>query len=231
MESLYDELSKSLAASVPRRESLRRIGAVFAGAVFSQWGLGTAWAGRPDPCKAFCNRCSNQAQRNQCLAACQACNGNTSRLCGTCGAYACCSTSATRCSGYCADLDNDFDHCGGCGAACNDPGPFEDGACFLGECDYLCVEGAIDCDGICTPVNSDPDNCGACGNVCTEPTPYCNQRVCGDCPPGSAICSGVCTDLMWDGFNCGACGNLCAPLEHCGWGVCEGSGGEYGYGY
>jgi hypothetical protein len=36
MERFYDELSKSLGASVPRRESLRRMGAVFAGAVFSQ---------------------------------------------------------------------------------------------------------------------------------------------------------------------------------------------------
>ena len=33
MEHFYDEFSKSLAASVPRRESLRRMGAVFAGAI------------------------------------------------------------------------------------------------------------------------------------------------------------------------------------------------------
>src|SRR5260370_30042137 len=33
MDNLFDEFSKSLAESVPRRESLRRLGAVFAGAV------------------------------------------------------------------------------------------------------------------------------------------------------------------------------------------------------
>ena len=50
MDHLFDEFSKSLAESVPRRESLRRLGAVFAGAVLSPLGLGTAWAGRRDPC-------------------------------------------------------------------------------------------------------------------------------------------------------------------------------------
>ena len=40
MESIYDELSKSLAASVPRRQSLRLLGAAIAGAVFSPWGTG-----------------------------------------------------------------------------------------------------------------------------------------------------------------------------------------------
>ena len=50
MDHLFDEFSKSLAESVPRRESLRRLGAVFAGAVLSPLGMGTAWAGRSDPC-------------------------------------------------------------------------------------------------------------------------------------------------------------------------------------
>jgi hypothetical protein len=53
MDHLFDEFSKSLAESVPRRESLRRLGAVFAGAVLSPLGLGTAWAGKADPCAAF----------------------------------------------------------------------------------------------------------------------------------------------------------------------------------
>jgi hypothetical protein len=36
MDQLFDEFSKSLAESVPRRESLRRLGAVFAGATASE---------------------------------------------------------------------------------------------------------------------------------------------------------------------------------------------------
>ena len=70
MERLWDEFSKSLAESVPRRESLRRLGAVFAGAVLSPLGLQTAWARTQDPCKAFC-KCRNSKQQSQCLAVCQ----------------------------------------------------------------------------------------------------------------------------------------------------------------
>src|SRR3972149_2800423 len=127
MERL-DEFSKLLAVSVSRRESLRSIGAVLAGAVLSPLGLGTAWAARPDRCGAFCRWCSNKAQRNQCLAACRACNGNTSRLCGSCGAYTCCPTSTACCDGYCADIAHDVYNCGGCGTMCDAPGPYEQGA-------------------------------------------------------------------------------------------------------
>ena len=101
MDHLFDEFSKSLAESVPRRESLRRLGAVFAGAVLSPLGLGTAWAGRRDPCAAFC-KCRTTKQQSQCLAACRACNGNTGRIGGSCGSYVCCSTAA--CGGVCSDL-------------------------------------------------------------------------------------------------------------------------------
>src|SRR5215470_16859939 len=92
LDDLFDEFSKSLSESVPRRESLRRLGAVFAGAVLSPLAAGTAWArGKPvqDPCKAFC-RCANTTQQSQCLTACRNCNGNTSLLAGSCGNYTCC---------------------------------------------------------------------------------------------------------------------------------------------
>src|SRR4029450_3382811 len=110
MERLYDEFSMSLAVSVPRRETLRRMGAVIAGLVLNPWGLGTAWAGSA-PCRAFC-RCSNKAQQNQCLAACRACNTQTSRLAGSCGSYVCCSIAS--CGGVCSDLLSD-PNCRGCG--------------------------------------------------------------------------------------------------------------------
>ena len=142
--------------------------------------------------------------------------------------------AGTCCGNYCADLSNDFDNCGGCGAGCAYPGPFEDGACVDGHCSYSCVPGAIDCDGICTSVDSDPDNCGACGNVCPESAPFCDQGVCtmNDCvPPFGMMCGGACIDILFDALNCGACGFQCQPLEHCSWGVCEGTGGDYGYGY
>jgi hypothetical protein len=64
----WDEFSKSLAEqSVPRRQSLRLLGAALAGALLSPLGLGSAFAATRDRCKAFC-KCRNKQQR-----ACSAC--------------------------------------------------------------------------------------------------------------------------------------------------------------
>jgi hypothetical protein len=212
----WDEFSKALAEeTVPRRETLRRLGAVFAGAVLSPFGLPTAWAATQDPCKAFC-RCSSKQKQNQCLAACRACNGNTSRLCGTCGNYACCASGLACCGGACVDVFEDFYNCGGCGNVCDAPGPYEDGACVDGTCLYQCVAGTTRCNGTCTPVLGDPNNCGACGNVCPASVPFCSNGTCTE-----TYCNGA--DLLFDALNCGACGHQCQPLEYCSWGVCEGS--------
>src|SRR5262249_38960771 len=117
MERL-DELSKLLAASVSRRESLRRIAVVLAGSALNTLGINTAWAARPDRCSAFCRWCPTRTKRNQCLEACRACNGNTSRLCGSCGAYVCCPTGAACCNGTCTDLNSNSNNCGACGNVC-----------------------------------------------------------------------------------------------------------------
>src|SRR5262245_15314210 len=103
MTDHFDEFTKSLVKkSVPRRQTLRLLGAALAGAVLSPLGVGTAWAAG-DPCRAFC-KCRNKKQQSACLAACRACNADTSRLCGSCG------------GGYaCADLASDFYNCGACG--------------------------------------------------------------------------------------------------------------------
>lgn len=215
MTHQWDDFSKSLAEdSVPRRESLRLLGAMLAGAVLSPLGFGTALAAGPDPCKAFC-RCSDKRQQNDCLAACRACNHDTSRLCGSCG------------GGYaCTDLSNDIFNCGTCNYVCEPPGSYEHGACLGGECVYACVDGAVYCDGVCTPVLSDPNNCGACGNVCGDATPYCEQGLCtGDAPcrGGQTRCNGACRDLNNDPTFCGtSCVNavVCGLYETCAGGAC-----------
>ena len=212
----WDEFSKSLAEeSVPRRETLRRLGAVFAGAALMPFSLalGAPKRAAPDPCKAFCNQCP-KSQRSQCLAACQTCSGNTSRLCGTCGNYACCASGLTCCGGACVDLFEDYDNCGACGNACEELGPYEYGACVDGTCLYKCVTGALFCNGACIPVLSDPNNCGGCGNVCPNSAPRCDGGVCNNCQPwcpagwcGGDGCGGECG--CPNGFVCDENSNSC----------------------
>ena len=202
MSHHFDEFSKSLAEkAVPRRQTLRLLGAALAGALLSPLGLKSAWAGGPDPCKAFC-KCRNKSQQNRCLAACRACSGDTSRLCGSCA------------TGFaCTDLASDASNCGACGNVCR-PGPLEDAACFDGRCVYQCVEGAVRCGGRCTFLESDRYNCGACGNVCGGSTPDCYQGACvGGCQP-------YCPDLWCGGDGCGgecACpaGWICGETAWC----------------
>jgi hypothetical protein len=244
MDHLFDEFSKSLSESLPRRESLRRLGAVFAGAILGPLGIEAAWAKGPDPCAKFC-QCRNPKQQSQCLAACRACNSNTSRLAGSCGSYTCCSIASckgvcsnlksdpncgacgnnckaygeTCCGSYCADLKNDAFNCGRCGTVCPAPGPHEYVACVSGQCVYDCVQGAEDCgDGTCTYLGSDPDNCGTCGNVCPGSAPYCNGGECSDvsCPAGQLYCpgSGGCVNIALDPGNCGGCGIICSGAEN-----------------
>lgn len=228
MSQQFDEFSKSLAEdSLPRRESLKRLGAVFAGAIFGSLGLNKAVAGRNnDPCKSFCH-CRYESQQSQCIATCRACDNDTSRILGKCGSYYCCSNGVCEDSflgRYCTDLDRDPYNCGECGYACERPGPYEYSACVEGRCEYGCAEGAAFCDGACTPLAWDPDNCGECGYMCGGSTPYCNQGRCSKCRPGTDDCygTGVCHDLTFDALNCGGCGIRCSitPSETCYAGVC-----------
>jgi hypothetical protein len=173
MERL-DEFSKLLAESVSRRESLRSIGVVLAGAALSTLGLGTAWAARPDRCGAFCRWCRTKAQRNQCLAACRACNGNTSRLCGSCGAYTCCGMGTVCCNGTCTNVNSDPANCGACEYVCAASAPI----CNQGICSG-CPASSTNCFGVCTNVAFDTQNCGGCGIVCGGGQ-TCSGGVCQD---------------------------------------------------
>jgi hypothetical protein len=194
MNHLFDEFSKSLGESLPRRESLRRLGALFAGAILSPLGMETAWARGPDPCKAFC-KCRNAKQQNQCLAACKACNGNTSRLGGSCGSYVCCSVAA--CKGVCNNLTSD-PNCGACGNNCS-------------------AFGETCCGTYCADLDNDINNCGGCGFVCSDPGQFCSNGTC-DC--WGQICDGVCTDVLNDSLNCGGCFQACPAGSICSGGSC-----------
>jgi Stigma-specific protein, Stig1 len=173
MERL-DEFSKLLATSVSRRESLRSIGAILAGAVLSPLMLGTAWAARPDRCTAFCRSCPTKKKRNQCVAACRACNGNTNRVCGSCGAYVCCASGSACCNGTCTPVLSDRNNCGACGNVCPAGVSCINGTCSASE---QCFGGQAWCDGACREIALDPSYCGGCFTFC-GPNENCAGGFC-----------------------------------------------------
>jgi hypothetical protein len=207
MTCQWDEFSKSLAEPVPRRESLRRLAIVLGGAVLSP--LGTAWAAPKrrasrgkDPCQTFC-KCRDKRQQNACLAACRACNEDTSRVCGACGSYTCAN-------------GGDTGNCGACGYVCPPPGFHEDVTCVAGKCVYECILESVRCGGVCIDVQRDPYNCGACGNSCGE-LETCIDGTCRDCDCDG---DGFCADLLHEVNNCGACGFQCPLFYVCDAGHC-----------
>jgi hypothetical protein len=225
MTHSFDEFSKSLAdESVPRRESLRRLGLVITGALLGPLALGpgAAKAGpfghaghrgfskrsagapgkrQPDPCQSFC-KCQNSRQQKQCLAACRSCNGETNRLAGGCGSYTCVSLSSDP-------------HCGAINNNCS-------------------AHGLTCCGGTCVDATSDASNCGGCGVVCSGSTPFCVAGRCtagdSECSPGLTKCGATCVNLSTDAANCGACGVVCPSGTTCVNGTCTGSTGECGPG-
>ena len=121
MERL-DEFSKLLAESVPRRESLRSIGAFAAGAVLSSLGVGTAC------CNGTCTAVNSDA--NNCGACGIVCQEPTP-VCiqGTCGI---CPPPYTVCSGVCTNLQSSANNCGACGFVCSLGQQCVDGVCRSG---------------------------------------------------------------------------------------------------
>ena len=220
MTQHFDEFSKSLATeTISRRKTFGLLGAAVSGALLDPMGMKSAFGGPVDACKAYCNRCP-KSQRTRCLTACKACNNDPTRLCTDCWSYSCCDSGESCCGTVCRGLTSDFDNCGSCYNVCEEPGPFEYGACIDGKCKYWCVEGAVLCGGECSLLDSDPKNCGACGNVCPASTPVCSGGTCIECPPGYTNCGGYCANLLWDSYNCGACGFVC-PGTPCAEGECD----------
>ena len=157
MTNHWDEFSKLLAEEpLPRRQSLRLLGAMVAGAALSPLGLRSAWGGRPDPCKAFCNQCP-KSRRSQCEAACRGCGSDPRFLCGSCA------------GGYvCTDLFNDPYNCGACGEVCGSDEYCGGGVCQSQEtCIPDCGPGSTYGAGWCGD-----DGCGGrC--ACTGEGEYC----------------------------------------------------------
>ncbi|MFO7179972.1 MAG: hypothetical protein DIU78_014835 [Pseudomonadota bacterium] len=132
-----------------------------------------------------------------------------------------CAPGQERCAGECVTLENDPEHCGSCGNACD-----ADEVCSAGECQLDCVGGTTACDRSCVDTDLDPDNCGACGNTCGEGL-VCSRGDCKSaCARGLTFCdgngaaTGRCTDTRRDRENCGKCGKACDAGYVCNNGRC-----------
>ncbi len=72
-----------------------------------------------------------------------------------------CQAEYTDCSGFCRDLDVDFNNCGSCDNICS-----SGEVCSSGICSLTCQENYTECNGGCSDIQSDRKNCGTCGNAC-----------------------------------------------------------------
>lgn len=164
----------------------------------------------------------------------------------SCAASGQCEAGLTCCSGLCADLKADFNHCGTCGGVC---AAINGGAiCASGTCRVACQAGWGDCngdasDGCETDLSATPGHCGSCARSCSyanaEATCRVSRCALGACKPGFADCDGQAStgcevDTATDGKHCGGCGQRCT-LPHtsprcaasaCVVGTCEAGFGD-----
>jgi hypothetical protein len=211
MKHSFDELAKSVARGMPRREALFRLGGIVAAGGFATLGLGRARADTRHKCQAYCSQFPLGNQRRRCQAVCAQCP-DVSMMCGTTGLNVVCCPGAC-CSGQCTNTNFDVNNCGMCG--------------------HACASGALCCSGTCADPNSDGNNCGACGMVC-GPVNQASMVGCAGgqchvfaCNAGFGDCNGIygdgCeTNTNNDVQNCGACGMVCGPVNQASMVGCTG---------
>ncbi len=181
-----------------------------------------------------------------CGAAC----GTSTPVCGgsDAGAYACtssCPSGDTDCSGTCAALASDPNHCGACGKVCSLP--HANATCASAACAIAsCSAGFADCngtaaDGCEVDTTSSAANCGGCGLGCTtaNATPACVGSTCaiGACSSGYTDCDGLASTgcevhTAADPNNCGGCGHVCSLANAnatCSAGACAVGSCKAGY--
>jgi hypothetical protein len=121
MANQFDELSKSLAKGMSRRQALRWIGGV-AGAALASLGVGQA-AAAPSPCAVFCSFLHGAAHAS-CVQACKQCGADISRVCVNPAGSVCCPSGQV----CCFDCTTNQQRCGVNSTLC--PGSCENTCCI-----------------------------------------------------------------------------------------------------
>lgn len=195
---LFDDFTKSLAASTSRRQVMKTIAAATLGGILGLSGIGEAFA---RSCKHLGNRCKK-----------------TSDCCGvmTCGSHHTCTCPSI---GGIQQCDNVNCFCQS-GQICDSNHfccPDSQYCTLSGQC---CVAGKSCCDGNnCVDLSSDDNNCGRCGNKCSG-SEICIGGSC-QCVPPYTTCGGTCVDTDTDPNNCGGCGFVCGGGSGtCSNGIC-----------
>jgi hypothetical protein len=191
MSNMFDRLAKMAAGGISRRDALKYLGGLTAGAFLGGFVNPSRADHKNDKdrddkdrddfnedieetCKKYCSKCpkgggdgddgEDEGVHGKCIHHCKNFlrKNPTAKPCGTCTAK----TPFTACTSKNPDC------------------------CTSKTSNY------------CTNTNTDVKNCGKCGNACNL-----NTKLQG-------CCSGVCTDLTTD-TNCGSCGNKCASGKSC----------------
>jgi hypothetical protein len=191
MENRFDELAKSLASGVSRREALRQLGGGLAGALLASFGLAKGAEAAVNSCAAACAQYHGAAHA-QCMQVCKSCPSPQFVTGGpfTCGP----STPFICCQGQpCCGPNGNSISCCTSGEAC------ANGICVSTA--LTCSNGEL-CPNPSAPCNTLNPEC-ACfittegasvcaygdGNPCAFPT--CTSSL--DCAPGTVcVAAGCC---------------------------------------
>lgn len=228
MQHWFDELARTMASGVSRRQAFGRLAALLGGAAFASITPTIALADDDHdrgPCADFCrglpddqlDRCNDQATHAK--GACYDCGpkGNNKGLCGK----ACCANGGDCLNGHCVSCPT------GKGLQCLQTCPsgqtLQCGT-GCGATGALCPAGSSCCAGVCANTNSDAKHCGVCGNDCSQSAGghACVNGACGcvsstDCPTGEVCLAGACSAP-----SCGGVGQACcASGTPCPSGCCD----------
>ncbi|MBO4349320.1 MAG: hypothetical protein J6A01_00035 [Proteobacteria bacterium] len=154
------------------------------------------------------------------LAGCSDDSGTSNISCdpgfAICGS-ACCSD--TCCNGICVDTNNNSNHCGQCGNACESGKSCVSSNCLSSE--EQCSPSQTWCDGQCVNTSSDSKHCGDCTTRCDKKEVCIDKECKAECAANYKLIDGACRNPMVDNEYCGDPAVACGDNMYCSQGTCK----------